>query len=98
MFDAEQGGVYDSKSRRYTCPDCAARQYAAQVAALAKKQRRRMVIKLIFGVLFIISGFSAIGKYDAGTVIATLLIGVALVAWALLPRILKARKSKESEV
>ena len=94
MFDAEQGGVYDPKSRRYTCPECAARQRDAAVAALAKKLRRRFIIKLVVAALFLCVGFSSIGKESAGTVILAFLIGIALVAWAVVPLLIAKKRGK----
>lgn len=92
QFDANEGGSYNPKSRRYTCPNCTAQQYAAAVAAEAKKQKRRFIWKIIIGVLFIVSGFTAIGKYDGLTVALCFVIGIALCAWAFIPR---RRKDKE---
>lgn len=85
QFDANDGGSYDQQSRRYTCPDCAAQQYDDAVKNLAKKLKRRFIAKIAFGVLSVLSGFNAIGSYDAETVVLCFVIGAALLAWALIP-------------
>lgn len=94
QFDANLGGRYDPQSRRYTCPECAGAQKDAAVAALAKKLKRQMILKIVFGILFIISGLTAIGAYDGITVALCIIIGAALLAWALIPYF-KAKKQFE---
>ena len=96
MFDAEQGGVYDAKSRRYTCPECVARQRETAVAALAKKIRRRFIIKLLVAALFLFTGFSSIGKESAGVVVTAIIIGLALIAWAIVPLLIAKKRSDEN--
>ena len=94
QFDANLGGRYDSQSRRYTCPECVGVQHEAAVSALTKKLKRRFWLKIVFGVLFILSGFSSIGSYDGLTVALCFIIGLALLAWALVPYY-KAKKQFE---
>lgn len=87
MFDSEQGGgSYDPKSRRYTCPECTARQREALAAELAKKLRKKFITKLVIGAILIIAGFASIGKPEVkGGVIICFIAGIALIAWALIP-------------
>ena len=90
-FDASKGGYYDKVSRRYTCKSCGAKLKKEQRAVEADRREAStgmrqstgaMIAKIAVGVIFIISAFMT------GTVAATLLgivIGLALIAWALLP-------------
>ena len=96
MFDAERGGKYNPKTKRYTCPECAARQYDAAVAEMAKKIRRRTIIKLLVGALFLICGFSYIGKESASTVIMAFVIAAALIAWAIIPLWIAKKKAEQN--
>lgn len=97
QFDANEGGKYDAAVRRYTCPDCAGRQYDAAVSALAKRLKRRFILKIVFGILFIISGLTAGSEYSTGAVILCIVIGVALLAWALIPYMKAKRELQEKE-
>lgn len=84
QFDANEGGRYDPNSRRYRCPDCVQREYDAAVSALSKKLKRRFVLKIVFGVIFLLSGIVNISTAP-GAAVLTFVVGVALLAWAIIP-------------
>lgn len=98
QFDAAKGGYYNSATRRYTCKSCGKRLKAdAREGATGMRQSTgAMIAKIAVGVLFIISAFAT------GTVGATLtgiVIGLALIAWGLLPwyKIKKAEQDAAAE-
>ena len=96
MFDAEQGGKYNPNTKRYTCPECAARQYDAAVAEMAKKIRRQTIIKLLIAAFLLYCGFSYIGKESAGVVIITFIAATGLIAWAIVPLLIAKRKAEQN--
>ena len=96
MFDAEQGGKYNPNTKRYTCPECAARQYDAAVAEMAKKIRRRTIIKLLIAAFLLYCGFSYIGKESASTVVTAFVIAAALIAWAIVPLFIAKKRAENN--
>ena len=94
MFDAEQGGKYNPKTRRYTCPECAQRLYAEALAARTKKVKRSFAIKMIIGILSLIVGISNGGA----ALLGGLIVGLPLIAWAVVPlAVVWARHKNELE-
>lgn len=95
-FDAsKKGSHYDGN--RYTCTLC----YKNFKNLEKKDSWFKKNWKLIFGPLFIISGFSSIGQYNWDTVLITFGIGFALLIWHFNPRFRKASETKikiESEL
>lgn len=103
-FDANKGAYYDRDSRRYTCRDCIKRERKA-IQATAKRraadQRERqtgmrqsigsMIAKIAAGALFIIVGAD---MDTTSEVLTSLVLGGALIAWALVPYI-KAKKAEK---
>ena len=91
QFDASKGGYYNKTSRRYTCKSCASKIKKDIKTAEADEREAKtgmrqstgaMIAKIAVGVIFIISGFSAGG---VGPALVGIVIGLALIAWGLLP-------------
>ena len=103
-FDVNAGGGYYNKSsRRYTCKKCGNQIKNANRKAQAKEREARtgmkqsmgaMIAKIAVGILFVIAGFSSPeGGWTFGYFLTALVVGVALIAWGLLPY-LNAKKAK----
>ena len=93
QFDENiEGAYYNKDSRRYICQDCIRKQ--RESAPSRKKQGHgAMIAKIAVGVIFIISAFMT------GTVGATLvgiILGLALIAWGLLPWLLPRLNEKKA--
>lgn len=104
QFDANRGGYYDKKSRRYTCKECgrkinAARNKSGSSASKVTKKEvtiAGIVLKFAIGLLFIACGFSS--PSDGWTVtyfLTCLILGGALVFWGILSY--KKMKADEAE-
>ena len=99
QFDANRGGYYNSKSRRYTCKACGkAHQAAVREQRTGMKQSMgAMIAKIAFGILFVLAGFSSPeGGWSIEYFLTALVVGGALIAWGLLPY-LKVYKEKRAE-
>lgn len=104
QFDARKGAHYDPQTRRYTCKSCV-KKYNGDVRERQTGMRQSkgaMIAKLAFGAIFVISAFGAFAeglKESVATAIGSLLVGLvlgaALIAWALLPYF-KAKKDREA--
>ena len=102
-FNANYGGYYNRKTRRYTCPQCgkAERADARQALTGMRQSKVAMALKIIFGVLFVAAGFSSPSEgWSFGYFLTALAIGGALLAWGLVPYVKakKAEKMKEEEL
>lgn len=102
-FDAEKEGArYNPSSRRYQCMDCAKKEEAAMkqrrienagradFSGVKKQKPWAFILKLFFGVAFICSCIGA--DMEAGARILGIVVGLALIAWALFP-FYKAKKA-----
>lgn len=99
QFDANQKGTgYYPKSRRYECPDCVERQKQAQKeaskAAKADERERNtgmrqskpaMIVKIAVGVLVAACSIPLAAQGNIIAFLCGLCIGVALVAWGVVP-------------
>ena len=109
-FDANYGGYYDRKSRRYTCKKCGnsiRKAYRNEIHAQQTAEREErigmrqsfgaMIAKIAGGIIFILTGFSSPESgWTFGYFLTALVIGAALIAWGLLPY-LKAKKTHTVE-
>ena len=109
-FDANLGGYYNQKSRRYTCKKCKNRiknENRNKMSAYQATEREKrtgmkqslgaMVAKIVVGLVFVLMGFlSPEGGWTLGYFFTALVIGAALIAWGLLPY-LKAKKAHKDE-
>lgn len=102
-FDANKGGFYDAGSRRYICPKCgkahnrAVKEVEADRREAATGMRQKpgaMIAKIAIGLMFF---FVSFGMEDASSVVIGLVIGLALIAWGLLPWLLPRLKEKKAE-
>ncbi len=84
QFDASKEGAYLKAQGRYICGSCLRKRKAtAREAKTGMRQTKTaMIIKIVLGVVFIITSFT-IGEV-ASTIIG-IIIGLALIAWGLLP-------------
>ena len=106
QFDANKGGYYNSTSRRYTCKSCGSKAKKEQKEYEADKREAKtgmrqsmgaMIAKIAVGVVFFFIGFT---MDSFGSAIIGIVIGLALIAWGLLPWLmprLKAKKDAEAE-
>ena len=103
QFDANKGGYYDAASRRYTCKNCGKAHNRTLKESEADKREARtgmrqkpgaMIAKIAVGLMFI---FVSFGMEDASGVVIGLVIGLALIAWGLLPWLLPRLKEKKAE-
>lgn len=105
-FDANRGGYYLKSRQRYLCPKCGkehnreVKEERADVREAQTGMRQSMgamIAKIAVGALFF---FVAFTMDSAGSVIVGLVIGLALIAWGLLPWLLprlQAKKDAEAE-
>ena len=100
-FDTSKGFYYNKMTGRYTCPKCGKAQKKAIKSAEADEREERtgmrqtvgaMIAKIVFGVLFIVTSFS---MDSASSTIIGIVIGLALLAWGLLPWLLPRLKAKK---
>ena len=106
QFDANKGGYYNSTSRRYTCKSCGKKNkkerknYEADQREAKTGMRQTtgaMIAKIAVGLLFFFIGFT---MDSFGSAITGIVLGLALIAWGLLPWLmprLKAKKEAEAE-
>lgn len=112
-FDAEkEGAKYIPSSRRYQCMDCAKKEETAMkqrrienagradFSGVKKQKPWALILKLFFGVLSIVSCIGA--DMEAGARILGIVVGLALIAWALYPfcmakRALDQAKKRQQE-
>ena len=101
QFDANKGGYYDAASRRYTCKSCGkahnkavrSREADQREAATGMRQTQgAMIAKIAVGVICIVSAF---GTGTSGATLVGIVVGLALIAWGLLPwwKVKKAEKA-----
>lgn len=99
QFDAAHGGYYNSATRRYTCKSCGKRLKAdARESATGMRQSSgAMIVKIAVGVLFIIAAFST---GSVGGTLTGIVVGLALIAWGLLPwwKVKKAEKDEADRI
>ena len=105
-FDANQGGYYNSHSRRYVCKACGKKQQAIKKKQIADERERltgmrqtkgAMIAKLIIGAVFVCAGFgSPEGGWSIGYFLTAQACGLGMIAWGLVP-FLKAKKKKQQE-
>lgn len=91
QFDASSGGYYNKYTRRYTCKSCGrkinkevkTRQADEREARTGMRQSTgAMIAKIAVGLLFVVSAFAT---DSVGATLTGIVIGLALVAWGLLP-------------
>jgi len=101
QFDANKGGYYNSTSRRYTCKSCGKRAKKEEKEYQADKREAKtgmrqslgaMIAKIAIGAIFF---FASFGTGSAGGVITGMIVGLALIAWGLLPWLMPRLKAKQ---
>ena len=101
-FDANRGGYYLKSRQRYLCPKCGkehnreVKEERADVREAQTGMRQStgaMIAKIAVGALFF---FVAFTMDSAGSVIVGLVIGLALIAWGLLPWLLPRLQAKKA--
>lgn len=110
VFDAvAEHCLLDPKTRAYTCANClgqAASSGSRSVftppsapAAPAKKPRSRTgtYLRVIFGILFLCSGFNCIGDGD-NTWLTCFVLGIGLLAWQFWPQLMQLFRKKQTEL
>lgn len=104
QFDANSGAFYDRQSRRYTCKKCLKEMdgNTREKATGMRQSTGAMIAKIVFGALFVISGFTtgipAMGENFASgfaALLMAIILGGALLAWGLVPYF-KAKKAQEA--
>lgn len=96
QFDVNNGGYYNKNSRRYTCPSCYRKikgDYNEAHTGMRQSQGA-MIAKIAGGVLFLII---APTMEKVSEVLTSIVIGAALMAWALIPYI-SAKRAKQAEL
>ena len=103
QFDASKGGYYNSQSRRYTCKSCGAKLKKERKEIQADQREARtgmlqsqgaMIAKIVIGAIFIISAFTT---GSVGPTILGIVIGLALIAWGVLPWYLPKKAAADAE-
>lgn len=97
-FDANWGAAYLKESRRYMCPRCVKKHNAAvrERKTGMRQSKGWMWVKIVFGVLFVLAGFTKPeGGWTVGYFLTALVVGGALIAWGLVPS-LRAKKEKKA--
>ena len=104
-FDANRGGYYLKSKQRYLCPKCGkahnreVKEEQADVREATTGMRQTtgaMIAKIAVGAMFFFIGFT---MDSFGSAITGIVIGLALIAWGLLPWLmprLKAKKEAEA--
>lgn len=105
-FDASRGGYYFKSQRRYMCPKCGKAHNREVKEEQADYREARtgmrqtagaMVAKIAIGVICVIACLS--GPMEIGARLLGIIVGLALIAWGLLPWLLprlKERKQTEA--
>ena len=94
QFDASFGAKYDSKSRRYTCPNC----YKTKTTLWFGQKPWALILKALMCFTFVLTAFSP-DKTKEGwfsTSVIAMVIGLAFLACILIP-VLKQRRSNAEE-
>ena len=100
-FDANRGGYYFKTKQRYMCPKCGKahnrelKEEQADVREAQTGMRQTtgaMIAKIAVGVVFFFMGFT---MDSFGSAIVGIVIGLALIAWGLLPWLLPRLKEKK---
>lgn len=101
-FDASRGGYYFKSQRRYMCPKCGKAHnrevkeeqadYREEKTGMRQTQGA-MIAKIAVGALFVCVGILG-GDMEFGARMVGLILGLALIAWGLLPwyKVYKAKK------
>lgn len=93
-FDLDRGGYYENSTGRYTCKTCA--KTVNTVPVQKRQSTGAMIAKIAFGALFIATSFSANDAESPITFFMTaLIIGGALIAWALVPYFQEKKAAKQ---
>ena len=105
-FDASRGGYYFKSKQRYMCKKCG-REHNREIKEEQADVREEktgmrqttgaMIAKIAVGLLFFFIGFT---MDSFGSAITGIVLGLALIAWGLLPWLmprLKAKKEAEAE-
>ena len=99
QFDANRGGYYNKRSRRYTCKSCGKTQIVSEREHRTgmKQSTGAMIAKIAAGILFVLAGFSSPDSgWSIGYFLTALVVGGALIAWGIVPY-LKVQKAKKQE-
>ena len=93
-FDFERGGRYDEQKRRFICPACAG---TAGERQLKRPSVGGSIAKIAFGALFLAVSFQKPEDGDwLTTFLVSVVVGLALIAWGLLPW-LQLRKEEKKQ-
>jgi len=103
-FDASRGGYYFKSQRRYMCPKCGKAHNREVKEEQADYREARtgmrqttgaMILKIAIGIICVISAFMT---GTVGAALTGIVIGLALIAWGLLPWLLpRLKEKKEAE-
>ena len=103
QFDVnKKGGYYREDLRRYICKDCAKKIKAnnreieadQREAATGMRQTKwAMMLKIVIGVIFVISSFTL---KSASEILIGIIIGLGLIGWGFLPYY-RAKKAKKQD-
>lgn len=113
-IDADKEGYYDKSLQRWICHTCAKAILEEQkqrkienagkpdLSGVKKQKPIALILKLVFGVIFVCVCFSK--DMELGARILALVVGLALIGWALLPfyktrkAILAAQQRQQAEI
>ncbi len=94
-FDpAGERNLYDRATRSYTCSICLARS-AVPAAPVKRRGKVGTVLRIAFGVLFLITAFSSLSDGDS-VWLTCLIIGAALLLWQFWPPIILLIRGKKA--
>ena len=95
QFDTFRGGYYNSNTRLYTCRRCGRRGegHARGIRIGMRQTVVGMVLKLLFGALFLAVSCDTSGDWDWAYFFICIIFGGALIRWAVLPWV-KARQEQ----
>lgn len=94
QFDASFGAKYDKKSRRYICHRC----YNTNTTLWLNQKPWALILKAMMSFTFFLAAFSPDTEKEGwfSTSVIAFLIGLAFLAWILIP-FLKQRRIKAEE-
>lgn len=94
------GGAYHKIKHKYYCPSCYREQKRLLKKAKVEERLQRtgmkqsflaMIVKILLGISLVFGAFSGSATNDAKTVIISIIVGILLILWGLIPFLRRKR-------
>ncbi len=99
LFDpTKERNLYDQGNHSYTCTFCLSGSPASGLPQRKPRSKTGTVLRLVFGIMFLLAAFGAIDDGD-GTWVTCLVIGAALLLWQFWPKIadlIRGKRNREN--